>query len=280
MKIDVCMPTWNSERFIDKGLSSIYRELDVNMLYVVDKFSSDNTIDIFKKYNLKYKNIKIMQNDGNLAIARQLLIENVGTDFFLFIDADVELKKDFMMKLQPYLSKNVGAVASRVELTGRYLDERYVMALEKSKIKLNDMRGYTYCTLIKKDAVTHISIPNKYYTLEDHYIRKYIEDKGYKWITPSEKLAIHYNDHGNWLDILKFKVNIARAYRNFYGRKSFIKHVKSFVNVIYLSLIASGISKDPRIFPYKIFSHILDIYGYITYKKEVKRHQDRNAMQK
>jgi glycosyltransferase involved in cell wall biosynthesis len=52
--IDVAIITMNSERKLSECLDSVYRNIPVNNLIVVDGFSTDNTIAIIQEYKEKY----------------------------------------------------------------------------------------------------------------------------------------------------------------------------------------------------------------------------------
>ncbi len=62
--IDVVMLTKNSERLLDQCLQSIYENVPVKRLIVIDGFSTDNTLKILENYNKKYGNVKVISEGG------------------------------------------------------------------------------------------------------------------------------------------------------------------------------------------------------------------------
>ena len=50
MQIDVVVLTKNSERTLEKCLNSIYKNIPVNRLIVIDGYSTDRTMKIVKKF--------------------------------------------------------------------------------------------------------------------------------------------------------------------------------------------------------------------------------------
>jgi len=82
MKIDVVMLTKNSEYILRRCLSSIYRNIPVNNLIVIDGFSKDNTVKILEEFNEKYGNLRLIRDGGTRARAREIGIENVETEWF------------------------------------------------------------------------------------------------------------------------------------------------------------------------------------------------------
>jgi glycosyltransferase involved in cell wall biosynthesis len=49
--IDVVILTKNSEHLLEKCLNSLYKNVPVKRLIVVDGFSEDKTLDILERYN-------------------------------------------------------------------------------------------------------------------------------------------------------------------------------------------------------------------------------------
>jgi len=76
MVFSIVIATFNSEKYINHTLNSIKNQNFKNFeLIIVDKNSSDKTIDIIKKY--KFKNIKIIRkNDKGIYDALNIGIRN------------------------------------------------------------------------------------------------------------------------------------------------------------------------------------------------------------
>jgi len=84
--IDVVMLTKNSEHLLDKCLVSIYANVPVNNLIVVDGFSTDRTLKIVDAFNEKYGNATVLSVNGSRARAREKGLSRVETDWFLFAE--------------------------------------------------------------------------------------------------------------------------------------------------------------------------------------------------
>lgn len=70
--IDVVLLTKNSEHLLDKCLASIYENVPVKNLIVVDGFSTDATLEIVDRTNQKYGNITILKLNGSgLGLGKQ-----------------------------------------------------------------------------------------------------------------------------------------------------------------------------------------------------------------
>ncbi|MGB9693800.1 MAG: glycosyltransferase family A protein, partial [Fervidobacterium sp.] len=108
--VDVVMLTKNSESILHECLKSIYENVPVRRLIVLDASSTDNTPKIISEFNRKYGNIVFMTENGSRAKARQRGIEETDTEWFMFVDSDVILCKNWFRKAIKYIGEDVGAV--------------------------------------------------------------------------------------------------------------------------------------------------------------------------
>lgn len=93
MKVDVVLLTKNSLKpCLGDCVHSIYKNVPLNRLIVVDGGSTDGTIEYLKKF----PNVVIIDDSkGCRATARQIGIDMVETDWFLFVDSDVILSRNW-----------------------------------------------------------------------------------------------------------------------------------------------------------------------------------------
>ncbi len=75
--VDVVLLTKNSERVLEECLESVYQNVPVNQLIVVDGYSTDRTIEILGQFDQKYHNVKVFYDKGTRATARQKGIRQV-----------------------------------------------------------------------------------------------------------------------------------------------------------------------------------------------------------
>jgi glycosyltransferase involved in cell wall biosynthesis len=61
MQVDVLLLTKNSDNLLVKCLNSIYRNVPVKTLIVIDGFSTDNTLKILEKFQRKNGNVFLVQ---------------------------------------------------------------------------------------------------------------------------------------------------------------------------------------------------------------------------
>ena len=55
--VDVVMLTKNSERLLRQSLASVYKNVPVDNLIIVDGYSTDRTVEIVKEFQEKYGNV-------------------------------------------------------------------------------------------------------------------------------------------------------------------------------------------------------------------------------
>lgn len=74
--VSIVLPVYNGEKYIEQSIESVLGQSYQNIeLIIVNDCSTDRTIEIVKKYALKDKRIKIIENFVNLKLPRTL---NVG----------------------------------------------------------------------------------------------------------------------------------------------------------------------------------------------------------
>lgn len=87
IKFSIIIPAYNSEKFIEECLNSIFSQTYKNIeVIVVDDCSTDNTLKVLEGY----KQIKIFSTKVNSrqGVARNIGLENCTGDYVLFVDSD------------------------------------------------------------------------------------------------------------------------------------------------------------------------------------------------
>jgi len=199
MQVDVVLLTKNSEHLLGKCLTSIYQNVPIKNLIVIDAFSNDRTLDIIEKFNRKFGNVLLIQMQGSRAKARTEGIKSVNTEWFMFVDSDVLLCKDWFKKAQADLESGVGAVwGLNVDVLPNVTNKRILKFQSLIARQCFKLRGGTHDTLILKKAVDGIRIPEQLHAYEDAYIVRWIEERGYKAVVGSDIYCLHYKSPENW----------------------------------------------------------------------------------
>lgn len=113
-KVSIITPTYNSERFISETIEAIQTQTYKNWeLLITDDCSTDDTVEIVKKYQKKDDRVKlyVLEKNGGAGVARNNSIGKATGRFIAFCDSDDVWKKNklrkqvaFMLKTQCNLS--------------------------------------------------------------------------------------------------------------------------------------------------------------------------------
>ena len=107
-KVSVILTTYNSQKFIEKTINSINKQIGNGSkfeleLIVVDDCSTDKTTEILEKYNIDYLSTKT--NSGGPNKGRNIGLKAVRGDYICIADHDDEWKENRILTLLPYLEK-------------------------------------------------------------------------------------------------------------------------------------------------------------------------------
>ena len=223
--VDVVLLTKNSEKVLEKCLTSVYENVPVNQLIVVDGYSTDSTLDIISRFNSLYHNVRVTYDNGTRATAREKGIHQVKTDWFMFIDSDVVVCKNWYQKALKHLNKDAGGVWG-IEVWSTIQKEAMLKMFLRVTRKIFDLRGGTHDTLIRTDLVKDIVIPKNLHVFEDAYIKNWITKKGYRVIACYNPYCIHYRPQDVWT--LRGSLNIIAEAIRFGSFKMLFKLVFAY----------------------------------------------------
>lgn len=181
MNIDVAIPTFESVDVVGDSMDALRRSeesdettLSIGRVINVDKMSGDGTVremeDRCSRYGWEYVNI----SDGcPLPKARERAIEEIETEWFLFLDDDVRIGEEYLAVLENAIAPGVGAIqgrkTSRTEPNSDWVRRRA-------------RRGATHAVLIRREAVEGVHIPEDVVVLEDEYLRRAVDNRGFLWV--------------------------------------------------------------------------------------------------
>jgi glycosyltransferase involved in cell wall biosynthesis len=197
--VDVVLLTNNSEYLLERCLASIYGNIPVNKLIVVDGFSTDGTMKIIDRLKRTNGNVKTIKVGGSRALARQRGIRQVRTEWFMFVDSDVLLSPGWFKKAKKNLTSDVGAVwGVNIDVIPSVKDKRILKLQNLVARQCFSIRGGMHDTLIRREAVNEIVIPDQLHAYEDAYIINRIKERGYKIVVGDDIYCLHFKPPGNW----------------------------------------------------------------------------------
>jgi len=117
MEISVIVPTLNEENYIEGCLKSISKQTiprDRYEIIVSDGSSTDRTVEIANKY----ADLVVVSEKRGIWWGRNYGAEYARGKFLVFIDADTQIKKDYLETVHRYMEKGVVGLTTGFELDG------------------------------------------------------------------------------------------------------------------------------------------------------------------
>jgi glycosyltransferase involved in cell wall biosynthesis len=207
-KVDVVVLTKNSQEQLERCLNAVYRNVPINRLIVVDGYSTDRTLEIVKNFDEKHHDVLLIQDKGWRGKARQIGIEKVETEWFMFVDSDAELCNNWFEKAKAFITPEVGAVWG-IEVWSVIKNPRILRLFLQITMSIFKTRGGTHDLLVRHNAVKDIKIPPDLHSFEDAFIKEWTTKKGYKVIGTYNPYCIHHRPSVVWS--LKSGINQAQS---------------------------------------------------------------------
>ncbi len=162
-KISIITPTFNSGETLEDCIKSIVGQSYKNIEHVIiDKMSTDNTLDIINKYKKKYKHIKVFsQNDSGIYDAMNIGLDLCEGDWVHFLGSDdILYSNDTLSKVVKNISSDLDVVYGNVVWgnSGKVYDGAF------DKIKLSQKNICHQAMFTRKDLFKKIGKFNKKYT--------------------------------------------------------------------------------------------------------------------
>ncbi|MBL7148257.1 MAG: glycosyltransferase [Nanoarchaeota archaeon] len=203
IKISVVVPTYNSEKTIEKCVKSIINSTYTNFeLIIVDDFSFDNTRKIIQNIGVKVFNQKNM----GAAASRNIGASLARGDLIVFIDSDVEINKDTFSNLIRLFSSNENLAS----VSGLYCDNKYQNIISAYQ---NIYESFIQKTISKLNNPPYIN--TSFFAIKKSIFK---EIGGFN---TQFRLA-------NQEDIDFGKTLVSLGYKNIFSGKIKIKHLKEF----------------------------------------------------
>jgi len=132
-KVTVGLCVKNVEITVKEAIDSVFSQdfpHELMELIVIDGYSQDKTLSIIKE-NLVKADIrnKVFSENKGLGWARQIVVDNAGGDYIVWVDGDMVLPRDYVRKQVEFMERNpkVGIAGGKY---GVCLGQSLVAALE------------------------------------------------------------------------------------------------------------------------------------------------------
>ena len=167
--ISVIMPAYNSEQFIQRSINCVRQQSYSDWeLIIVDDGSTDSTGKICDEYALTDSRIKVFhKNNGGVASARQLGLDNATGEYTIHFDADDEATPEMLGAMyETAKCENADVVVADFYerwADGRVFYEDQYFSIEKSSELINAiLTGYRFGSLwnkmIRRSALVDLNV--------------------------------------------------------------------------------------------------------------------------
>ncbi|MGZ9432211.1 glycosyltransferase family 2 protein [Mycoplasma sp. 613B] len=138
-KLSILIPCFNKNKYYKRVFKCLIKQTDKRFdLVFLNDSSTDNTLEILNEFKNKYDdlfNIKIinLEKNGGLANARNILINNCDTEYFLFLDPDDLITKNAIFEFNKpiYSSHKYDIITAHFSLIFKNIP---ILNLAKTKI--------------------------------------------------------------------------------------------------------------------------------------------------
>lgn len=261
MKVDVMVNTYNSEKYLERCLVSIYANIPVRKLFVIDNFSEDNTIKIARKFNAE-----IIQTKVSLAEARAIGFKLVKTRLFVNIDSDIVLPSNWFNHIMKYWNNNKIGCVWGIPIHTLKLHHKYQTSMFKFKNPCTYHIPHLPNMVARKDLLEDITFPSLMkigaVAGEDYCIMNWIEQKGFVC-----KCVPIFCKHYTYSSLLGIKTFWGGASTRLLKRKKLYHMIRQVLLSFPQGVFTALISGDPYIISYWIRYRFEELYGYLYWNR-------------
>ncbi|RMF92236.1 MAG: glycosyltransferase [Candidatus Schekmanbacteria bacterium] len=232
--ISIVIPTYNASFSIGKCLEAIYKTKDIDFeVIVVDDISTDNTLEIVRKYPCKV--IELKEKSGP-SVGRNVGAENAKSDIIMFVDSDAVVLEGGIERIVEGFRKNpeVACISGVFEKNpnnlgwfSRYRD-RQVVYWHYSACDEVSVFVLT-AGAIRKDIFFEVGGFERKFgvaaDIEDFEIGHRIVEKGYKMIVDKNVRFYHFEHSSRFWMLVKKLFKRTRLWMHlFWKSKKFEKN--------------------------------------------------------
>lgn len=199
MKLSVVIITKNEERNIERCLKSIVDVADE--IIVVDSFSTDNTVALCEKYDVKV----IQRKFEGYGSQKQFATEQANFDYVLSLDADEELSWELKKSILAAKANSEYDCYSfnrrnfccnkAIRFCGWYPDKQ-IRLFNKHLLNWNDRTVHELIEVSNKQLISHLSGDLNHYTCRSFTEQR---EKGEKYAKISAEIIARKRKSISWV---------------------------------------------------------------------------------
>ena len=193
-KIDVFIPTYNSEKHLQECLDSVKKTFPVRRVVLIDHESTDLTWRIAEE-----NGCEVVFEEKGLAYARELSFRLAETDVIALVESDLVYHEfGWYRSALGLMKEDVAAVVAYVPRANEEARGRYNEFWSRFTPLRSRRHGFSAgSTLMRTEAVREIKLPTALNAYEDIYLLRQLLRKGWKY-RYIEVRGLHYSDEGTF----------------------------------------------------------------------------------
>ncbi|WP_302048290.1 glycosyltransferase family 2 protein [Megamonas funiformis] len=184
MKLSIIIPIYNVEKFLNKCLISVLKQIEKeDELILINDGSTDNSFNICKNIKEKYKKNNILlinkKNEG-VSVARNIGLKIATGDYIFWIDSDDWLNDNCIKLIKNTIEKTKSDIilfdfynVSKKNIKLTFIFEKSKMLTKKDiliDIAQDRFRSFLWRTVVKRKIYEDIYFPEGVQMMEDFSI--------------------------------------------------------------------------------------------------------------
>lgn len=220
--ISICIPMYNSEKFVSKTLESLVKQTIINKeIIIINDGSTDRSAEIVKSYQKDYPYIKCFyQENSGISIARQTAANIATGRYITFLDADDSVEENIYDRMVSLADKNnYDIVECRSERCGRLYNDYPEGLFEGDKIIYDYFLKYEikrplWLRIYKRELVDESTFPHIRLNNEDVFVFPCLLARAKRYyIMPKDQVLHHYADDNSQSVVNLMKASDEKTYR-------------------------------------------------------------------
>lgn len=180
-QVSIITPCYNSARFLEETIKSVLAQTFTDWEWIItDDQSSDNSVEIIKRFNDSRIILVEAEKNGGAGYARNLALEKAKGRYITFLDADDYWENNFLEEMVSFMKKE------NVELAY----SNYARCNEQLESQISDFKADKIVTFNNLLKTCRLSLLSSMY--DTQRVGKFYFPKGSK-----------REDHIMWLNLLK-----------------------------------------------------------------------------
>jgi glycosyltransferase involved in cell wall biosynthesis len=231
--LSIIIPIYNAEKHISKCLNSILKQDQKNIeIICINDCSTDNSLNILKKYSKKHKNIKIINNKNNIKVGPTRIkgLKKAKGKYIWFVDADDKITTNALDIIMNCCKEDYEIIQFNYKIVNK--KEKKKVNITNNKISdwfkeqlINQKTYALWNKIFEREKIKKENMLNKYTEDFEFCYKITYKSKKIKYI---KKEIYDYYVQDNSITSNKNEYYIKGNYESFKILKSFLKERKIF----------------------------------------------------